>query len=92
MPTYSYKCDSCGNEFDVFQSIKDKALTICLICNGVVHRVINGGAGVIFKGSGFYETDYKNKSSSNDNGKHKTASTPKKEDSSDKKDKTYDST
>lgn len=59
MPTYEYKCDKCGHEFEAFQSIKDDPIKICPVCKSEVHRVINGGAGVIFKGSGFYITDYK---------------------------------
>ena len=59
MPTYEYKCDECGHEFEAFQSIKDEPIKVCPVCNAKVHRIINGGAGVIFKGSGFYITDYK---------------------------------
>jgi putative FmdB family regulatory protein len=58
MPTYEYKCQDCGCTFEKFQSMKDKALERCPKCNGTVHRLISGGAGVIFKGSGLYATDY----------------------------------
>lgn len=58
MPTYEYVCTK-GHRFEAFQSIKDKPLTSCPKCGGAVRRVINGGMGVIFKGSGFYTTDYK---------------------------------
>ena len=59
MPTYEYHCDKCGT-FDYFQSMKDKALTVCPKCKGrKIKRLISAGAGFIFKGSGFYETDYR---------------------------------
>ncbi len=58
MPTYEYKCESCGYRFEKFQSMSDKPLQNCPHCNGKVQRLISGGAGVIFKGSGFYATDY----------------------------------
>ena len=60
MPTYEYACAECSREFEVFQSIKDEPLKTC-DCgkNGAVRRKIGRGAGIIFKGSGFYETDYK---------------------------------
>ena len=61
MPTYQYLCKDCGHEFEEFQSIVDDPLTVCPKCGGEVHRVISGGAGLIFKGSGFYITDYRNK-------------------------------
>jgi len=62
MPTYEYKCDSCGYLFEEFQSITDKPIEKCPKCNGKVRRLIGGGNGFIFKGSGFYITDYRNKS------------------------------
>jgi putative FmdB family regulatory protein len=58
MPTYEYKCQTCGYTFEKFQSMKDKSLEKCPKCNGNVQRLISGGAGVIFKGPGFYATDY----------------------------------
>jgi putative FmdB family regulatory protein len=62
MPTYEYICKDCGHEFEVFQSMKDDALTDCPSCeNGTVRRKIGLGAGIIFKGSGFYETDFKDR-------------------------------
>ena len=65
MPTYDYKCDNCGHEYEVFQSMKDKPLKKCPECGkNKLRRLIGGGAGLIFKGSGFYLTDYKNKSGS----------------------------
>jgi putative FmdB family regulatory protein len=57
MPTYGYECKSCKHTFDVFQSMKDEPVKICPKCGKTVRRLINGGTGVIFKGSGFYVTD-----------------------------------
>jgi putative FmdB family regulatory protein len=59
MPTYEYKCTKCGHTFEAFQSIMDAPLSRCPKCKSAVRRVINGGLGVIFKGSGFYSTDNK---------------------------------
>jgi putative FmdB family regulatory protein len=65
MPTYDYKCDHCDHEFEAFQSITDDALTTCPECErNALRRIIGAGAGIIFKGSGFYITDYKRSSSS----------------------------
>lgn len=69
MPTYAYVCDKCGHEFDLFQSMKDAPLKTCPQdkCakkrwgRGTVKRQIGTGAGLIFKGSGFYITDYRSK-------------------------------
>lgn len=63
MPTYDYKCISCNYTFEFFQSMKDEPLTTCPKCGGQLKRLIGPGAGPIFKGNGFYQTDYKNKSS-----------------------------
>ena len=67
MPTYEYVCEKCGHHFDKFQPISAKALTLCPegLCaqkpwgRGKVRRAISGGGGLIFKGSGFYTTDYR---------------------------------
>ncbi len=67
MPTYDYVCDKCGHQFEKFQSMKDSALTTCLkeSCGqkrwgkGKIRRLMGTGAGLIFKGSGFYITDYR---------------------------------
>lgn len=64
MPTYSYKCTECQHSFDRLQSINEESLTQCPECKGKVQRMIGAGAGIVFKGSGFYVTDYKNKSES----------------------------
>ncbi|MBT4035660.1 MAG: hypothetical protein HOB84_13510 [Candidatus Marinimicrobia bacterium] len=58
MPTYEYECLSCGNHFDAFQKMSDSHLEKCVHCKGSVRRIISGGSGLIFKGSGFYITDY----------------------------------
>ncbi|MCK4463265.1 MAG: zinc ribbon domain-containing protein [Candidatus Omnitrophica bacterium] len=65
MPTYEYECEKCGKRFDAFQSIMAEPLTECPKCKGKVNRLISSGIGVIFKGSGFYQTDYKNKKREN---------------------------
>lgn len=64
MPTYEYECTSCGHAFEAFQSMKDPHLTDCpqAGCSGPVRRKIGRGAGIIFKGSGFYQTDYRSES------------------------------
>jgi len=59
MPTYEYECLDCKDRFEEFQKITDKPLSQCPKCGGKVRRLISGGAGVIFKGKGFYVTDYK---------------------------------
>lgn len=72
MPTYQYKCETCGKEFEVKQRITEPALTTCPdgICTseskgkGQVHRIISRNVGLVFKGSGFYLTDYVHKNNS----------------------------
>jgi putative FmdB family regulatory protein len=63
MPTYQYVCDNCQYEFELFQSIKSRPVRKCPECGKLsVQRLIGAGAGIIFKGSGFYETDYRSES------------------------------
>jgi putative FmdB family regulatory protein len=70
MPTYEYACEKCGHQFDIFQSMKDKPLTVCpkekcgkkTWGKGRVRKMLGAGAGLIFKGSGFYITDYRSES------------------------------
>ena len=60
MPTYDYVCKACGHRFDTFQHMSDAVLTLCPECNTeALQRLIGAGAGLVFKGSGFYLTDYK---------------------------------
>ncbi len=65
MPTYEYQCQKCGHCFSEFQRIVDPPIKDCPKCKkqNCVEQIISGGSGLIFKGSGFYETDYKRKSS-----------------------------
>ncbi len=63
MPTYDYECEACGHTFEKFQSIKARPVRKCPKCGkNKVRRLLGTGAGVIFKGSGFYQTDYKSPS------------------------------
>ncbi len=62
MPTYEYACQKCGHEFEQFQSMRDETLKKCPKCKKAgLKRLVGGGAGLIFKGTGFYITDYKKK-------------------------------
>jgi len=63
MPTYDYECRKCGHKFEYFKSMSEPDPKKCPECNGKIKRLIGTGAGIIFKGSGFYETDYKKKKS-----------------------------
>ena len=62
MPTYEYKCGKCEEVFEIFQKMTDAPLRECPVCGGELKKVVSGGIGIIFKGSGFYTTDYKNSS------------------------------
>jgi putative FmdB family regulatory protein len=62
MPTYEYECQKCGHRFEEFQSMKDAPLAKCPKCKGKLKRLIGAGAGFLFKGSGFYITDYRSSS------------------------------
>ena len=86
MPTYEYICKKCKKTYEEFQSITAKALTKCKFCKGKVERHIGGGVGLIFKGSGFYKTDYrsgdyKSKEKSEKTKSEKPKSCPAKTDS-----------
>jgi putative FmdB family regulatory protein len=73
MPTYEYKCRSCGIKFEKFQSMTDAALMECPSCKGPIERIIGTGGAVIFKGSGFHSNDYPSTQSS---GSHCGRETP----------------
>jgi putative FmdB family regulatory protein len=59
MPTYVYRCARCGTEFEVFQAISEPPVTVCPAGHAEVERLISGGAGLLFRGSGFYITDHR---------------------------------
>ncbi|AWE41685.1 FmdB family transcriptional regulator [Actinobaculum sp. 352] len=61
MPTYSYHCTACGNEFDIHQSFSDDPLTVCEACGGHLRKLFNS-VGIVFKGSGFYHNDARSSS------------------------------
>ena len=75
MPTYEYRCLECEKQFDQFQRITDPSLTECIYCGGKVQRLISGGSGLLFKGSGFYITDYRSDSYKKDASKDKPSET-----------------
>ena len=79
MPTYEYECLKCGAQFERFQSIKDDPLKRCPTCRGKVRRLVGTGAGIIFKGSGFYQTDYRSESYRQAAKKESEPSAPKTE-------------
>ncbi|MBI84044.1 MAG: FmdB family transcriptional regulator [Planctomycetaceae bacterium] len=63
MPTYEYECDACGHEFELFQSIKDSVKRKCPECSKLkLRRLFGTGGAIVFKGSGFYQTDYRSES------------------------------
>jgi len=87
MPTYEYRCRSCGHRFEEFQSITAGALRKCPKCGRMtLERLIGPGAGVIFKGSGFFATDYGNKAGNNPGPKDSKDSKPAGADSKNKDD------
>jgi len=92
MPTYDYRCEACGHELAIFHSITDAPKRTCPKCGKKrLKRLIGSGAGIIFKGSGFYETDYKRARSGGgegkkDAGKSDAKTSEPKKDASPKKD------
>ena len=84
MPTYEYECTSCGHKFECFQSIMDKPKKRCPKCRRKVKRLISGGGGFLFRGNGFYTTDYRSKDYKEKAKAEKESSTP----AASKKDKT----
>ena len=91
MPTYDYRCTNCGDIFEHFQKMTDAPLTKCNKCGGELKRLIGAGLGPIFKGSGFYQTDYKKSSvastssSTSDNSKKESKDSSKDTKSDSKK-------
>jgi putative FmdB family regulatory protein len=80
MPTYDYRCTACKHEFELFQSMKDSPKRKCPQCGkNALERLIGIGAAVLFKGSGFYETDYRSKSYQEGAKKESEAAAPKTE-------------
>ncbi len=79
MPTYEYECQSCGHRFDVLQKITEEPLTKCPHCHkSRLKRLIGAGLGVIFKGSGFYTTDYKRSGANGSSSRKSDAKTESK--------------
>jgi putative FmdB family regulatory protein len=66
MPTYEYECKDCGYKFEAFQKMSDPAIKLCPKCKKETRRLIGIGAGIIFKGPGFYATDYRKKEDKKD--------------------------
>ena len=86
MPTYDYRCNACDHEFELFQSMKDAVKKKCPECGKLaLDRLIGTGAAVLFKGSGFYETDYRSKSYKDAAKKDSEAAKPKSDSSGDAK-------
>ena len=85
MPTYDYVCEECGDWFEHFQTMSSPVLTQkpgCKKENCLVKRMVSGGSGLIFKGSGFYLTDYKNKGKTDKGAKESTEKPETKKESS----------
>jgi putative FmdB family regulatory protein len=79
MPTYDYICDACGHEFEIFEPITSTPRTDCPECKEIkLRRKIGAGAAILFKGSGFYQTDYRSDSYKKDAKADKSASEPAK--------------
>ena len=72
MPTYNYYCSDCGTHFSYFQKMSESPISSCENCDGALSRLITGGSGLIFKGSGFYITDYKNEKKSKEDSPNST--------------------
>ena len=81
MPTYEYRCDACGHEFELYQSITEGAKRKCPVCGRFkLQRLIGTGAAILFKGSGFYQTDYRSKEYKEKAKKEKSESSGKSSD------------
>ena len=77
MPTYEYECIDCGHKFDLFQKINDQPIKTCPKCRKEVKRLIGKGSGIIFRGSGFYATDYRRTDKAEQKSKIPPGSCPK---------------
>lgn len=77
MPTYEYECQKCGNRFDLFQRMTEAPKKRCPRCKGKLQRLLGTGAGLIFKGSGFYITDYRSAGYKQAAQKESTSGAPK---------------
>jgi len=82
MPTYDYFCEKCDKTYEFFQSMSDDPIQKCSVCSSKIRRLVSGGTGLIFKGTGFYLTDYakskSKKSGKSENSKNDKNSTKKK--------------
>ena len=86
MPTYDYVCDACGHQFEEFQYIKEEPLRKCPECKKLkLRRLIGAGAGIVFKGTGFYQTDYRSDSYKKGESAAKTSGKPDSTSGSEKK-------
>jgi putative FmdB family regulatory protein len=89
MPTYDYECDACNHAFELFQSITDKHIRKCPECGKLkIRRLIGAGSTIIFKGSGFYQTDYRSEEYKSRQKAETSSSTADKKDSKVKKKET----
>jgi putative FmdB family regulatory protein len=79
MPTYEYKCDHCNKKFELFQKITEEPIAKCPSCGARAQRLFGTGSGFIFKGSGFYATDYRSESYRKREKEEKDAQTSKKD-------------
>lgn len=84
MPTYEYECKSCAHTFEAVQSMSEDALTECPECGKEIRRIIGGGMGIIFKGSGFYVTDNRGGASGKKGGNGEASSSKGSGESTDK--------
>lgn len=91
MPTYDYRCLECETQFEKFQGINEPLIEECPECNGKVKRLIGAGAGLIFKGSGFYITDYRSEGYKESAKKDKKTSSEKSEKKEKKSEKNSES-
>ena len=79
MPTYEYECTKCKKTFEQFQSMSDEPIKKCIYCKGKVKRLIGTGGGFLFKGNGFYQTDYRSSEYKDKKKKEEAPSCPAKD-------------